>query len=325
MARPAASRAATPPAARAGRQASATATIDADATAQRAATQRRIVMARGKTYEQRTTIPKMRVGAGRQRSLHVESRPLPQPVRLPRLPRPSLRLGLVTPARAASLILAATCVALIAFVFASDAFYVYTADIQGNRLVSAQDVYARSGIDGLNIFQVRPSEALRRLRDLPFVKDARVSVSLPAHIAIQVEERSPAIVWQAAGASYGVADDGTVLPAEGAPPGAPVVVAEGSALQYGAKLEPQLIELARRLPGLIPDAQRLVFSNQRGLGVVTAQGWPAYFGSQDDATAARVAVLNSLTAELKREKTEPEFVDLRVASRPYYKTKATSR
>lgn len=301
-------------------------TVAATPTAAAASTtRRRVVMARTTSYEQRTTVPRLRRGPGRQRSLRLESRPLPRPIQLPALPRPSLRLGLLTPARVASLILAATSIALVALVFGSDAFYVYTADIQGNRLISAQDVYARSGVDGTNIFRVRPSEAARRLRDLPFVKEARVSVGLPAAIHIEIEERAPVAIWQVAGASYGVADDGTVLPADGAPPNAPVIQAEGNALQYGLKLEPEVIVLARRLPELIPNSQRVVFSNERGLGVVTAQGFPAYFGAKDDVTAARVAVLNGLTAELKQQKIEPAYVDLRVPSRPVYGMKTTTR
>ncbi len=303
------------------RAARATPTPDAAATA----TRRRVVMARPVSYEQRTTIPRLRRGPGRQRSLHLESRPLPKPFILPPLPRPSLRLGLLTPARAASLILALAGIALVALMFGSDAFYVYTADIQGNRLISAQDVYARSGVDGTNIFKLRPSEATRRLRDLPFVKDARLSVGLPASVRIDIEERSPIAIWQVAGASYGVADDGTVLPPDGAPPGAPVIQAEGNALQYGLKLEPEVIVLAQRLRDLVPNAQRVVFSNERGLGIVTAQGFPAYFGGKDDATAARVAVLNGLTAELKQQRIEPTYVDLRVPSRPIYGMKTTTR
>ena len=174
-----------------------------------ASIRRRVVVARPKTYEQRTTVPKMRAGPGRQRSLRLESRPLPTPVKLPSLPRLSLRLGALTPARVASLILAAACVGLLALMFASDAFYVYTADIQGNRLISAQDVYARSGVDGQSILKLRPSETARRLRDLPFVKEARVSVNLPAQVAIEIEERAPVAVWQVAGVSYGIAGDGT--------------------------------------------------------------------------------------------------------------------
>lgn len=282
-------------------------------------------MARPATYEQRATVPKMRRGPGRQRSLRLESRPLPRPIQLPTLPHLSLRLGQLTPSRVASLVLAAAGIALLALMFGSDAFYVYTADVQGNRLISAQDVYARSGVDGTNIFKVRPSEATRRLHDLPFVKDARVSIGLPAAVRIEIEERAPIAIWQVAGASYGVADDGTVLPADGAPPGAPVIQAEGNALQYGLKLEPEVIALARRLPELIPNSQRVVFSNERGLGIVTAQGFPAYFGAKDDATAARVAVLNGLTAELKQQRIEPAYVDLRVPSRPVYGMKTTTR
>ena len=289
---------------------------------QRATSASRVVMPRTTAYEQRTSVPKMRVGPGRQRTLRVETKPVTPPRQI-RLPRP--RLGELTPARMASLLLVATGLALTLFLLAANGFYVYSAEIQGNRLVSQQDLYARSGVDGQNVFTIRPDAAERRLRDVPFIKSARVSLGLPARVSIQVEERAPVALWQVGGAVYGVAEDGTVLPSDGAPADAPLVQAEGNPLPLGAKLEPGWIALARHLRALVPDAKGVIFSTERGVGIVTAQGWPAYFGSEDDATAARLTVLASLTAELKQQKVEPELIDLRYATRPYYRLKSSNR
>ncbi|MCW5853944.1 MAG: FtsQ-type POTRA domain-containing protein [Anaerolineae bacterium] len=283
---------------------------------------RRVVMPRTTAYEQRTAVPKMRVGPGRQRTLHVETRPVTPPRQI-RLPRP--RLGELTPARMTSLLLVATGLALTLFLLAANGFYVYSADIQGNHLVSPQDIYARSGVDGQNVFMLRSTDAERRLRDVPFIKRARVSLGLPAQVTIEVEERTPVALWQVGGAVYGVAEDGTVLPADGAPPGAPLVQAEGNPLPFGSKLDAGWIALARHLRDLVPDTKGLIFSTERGIGIVTSQGWPVYFGSQDEATAARLSVLSSLTAELKQQKVEPEFIDLRYAARPYYRLKSSNR
>ena len=293
-------------------------------TPSRAATgaSRRVVMPRATAYEQRASVPKMRVGPGRQRTLRVETKPVTPPRQI-RLPRP--RLGELTPARMTSLLLVATGLALTLFLLAANGFYVYSADIQGNRLVSPQDIYARSGVDGQNVFMLRPTDAERRLRDVPFIKSARVSLGLPAQVIIEVEERAPVALWQVGGAVYGVADDGTVLPPTGTPPGAPTIQAEGNPLPLGSKLDAGWIALARHLRELVPDAKGLVFSTERGIGIVTPQGWSAYFGAEDEATAARLSVLASLTAELKQQKVEPEFIDLRYAARPYYRLKSSNR
>jgi cell division septal protein FtsQ len=283
---------------------------------------RRIVVARDTTrLEQRTTIPRMRSGPDRQRSLRIETL-LPKPPRaLPPLPKLRLTTGPLTPARVGSMVLALAMVALASLFLMHDAFYIYSADVQGNRLVSAHDIYARSAIDGVNVFFIRAGEAERRLRDVPFVKNARFTLQLPARVRIDVEERSPAILWQVAGNTYGVADDGTVLPPEGAQSSAPVVQSQGESLQYGAKIDAELVALAAHVRDLIPDGQRIVFSRERGIGVVTTHGWPVYFGFKDDAIPSRVAVLNSLIARLKQDKVEPEFVDLRFSPRPYYRAK----
>lgn len=287
-----------------------------------------VVPRKTQTFEQRVSVPKMRRGLGRQKSLRIESKEPKKPRPPLRLPQVSLRFGPLTPARVASLLLALTAAALLLFLFAADGFYVYTAEITGNRLVAAHDIYARSGIDSKNIFAIRPGEAARLIEGLPFVKAAQVNLGFPARVTIEVEERRPALAWQVAGTTYSVADDGTVLPAtsagSGSPPradGLPLVEAEGGPLQFGAKVNGQAVALALRLRGLVPSAQKLVYSVERGMGVVTAQGWPVFFGVQDDEIAARVAVLNSLTDQLRERRIEPEFIDLRSSSRPFYRVK----
>ncbi|MFN8499990.1 MAG: FtsQ-type POTRA domain-containing protein [Anaerolineae bacterium] len=287
---------------------------------------RRVVVERQTgRYEQRTSTPKMRVRTGRQRSLRIETRPIP----LPRWKRlgikaPSLRLRHLTPARAVSLIVAVALLGLLVFMLENDAFYIYGADVQGNHFVSAQDIYGRSGLDGRNIFFANAREAERLIADVPFVKSARVTVGLPAGVSIEVEERQPVVVWQVAGNRYGVADDGTVVPPEGIAPGAPVVQAEGQPLKYGVKLNAELVTVAQHVRELMPDAKSLVYSQERGIGVMTAQDWPVYFGMKDDAIAARVSVLNGLMQQFKQQKLQPEFVDLSLASRPYYRLKGSA-
>lgn len=249
---------------------------------------------------------------------------MPKPVQL-RLPRFNLRLTEITPARATAFIVAMACMALFAFFLLADGFYVYSAEITGNRLVSQQDIYARSGIDGRNVFMLQPGKTEERLRDVPFIKTARVKVNLPARVQIEVEERSPVALWQLPGGAYGIAEDGTILPPDGLRPGAPVVQAEGNVLQLGAKLDAQIIAVVRHIQALIPDAQRLIYSAERGVGVVTTLGWPVYFGNKDEAIAARVAALNGLITELKQQRIEPEFIDLQSSSRPYYRIKSAGR
>ncbi|MFN8482855.1 MAG: FtsQ-type POTRA domain-containing protein [Anaerolineae bacterium] len=287
---------------------------------------RRVVVERQtQRYEQRTSTPKMRVRTGRQRSLRIETRPIP----LPRWQRlgvkmPKLRLRELTPARVASLIFAVALLSLLVFALENDAFYIYGADVQGNRLVSAQDIYGRSALDGRNIFFANARQAEALIADVPFVKSARVTVGLPAQVQIEVEEREPVLVWQVGGNRYGVADDGTVVPPDSIAPGAPVVQAEGQPLKYGVKLNAELVIVAQHVRDLIPDAKALVYSQDRGIGVMTAQDWPVYFGMKDDAIAARVSVLNGLTQQFKQQKIQPEFVDLSLASRPYYRLKGSA-
>ncbi len=291
-----------------------------------AANPRRVVIARpNQRYEQRTTTPRMRVRPGRQRNLRIDSRPV-QPPRWQRLGLkwPSFRMRQLTPARVTSLVLVVAFVALLGFVFQNDAFYIYAADVQGNHLVSAQDIYGRSGLDGRNVFSVNARAAERLIADVPFVKSARVTIGLPAQVQIEVEERQPVVVWQVGGNRYGIAEDGTIVPPEGLAPDAPTVQAEGQALKYGTKLDAELVAVTRHVRELVPDAKGIVYSQERGIGVVTGGDWPVYFGMKDDAIAARVSVLNGLLQQFKQQRLQPEFVDLSLASRPYYRLKGSA-
>ena len=323
--RPTSTGKATPPAPP-GPQATAAATPRPATTERLAANPRRVVVARqNQRYEQRTTTPRMRVRPGRQRNLRIESRPVPPPPwqRLG-LKWPSFSLRKLTPARVASLVLVLACVVLLGFVFENDAFYIYGADVQGNHLVTAQDIYGRSGLDGRNVFFVNAREAERLIADVPFIKSAHVTIGLPAQVQIEVEERQPIVVWQVAGNRYGLADDGTVVPPEGLPPDAPTVQAEGQPLKYGTRVSAELVAVARHVRDLVPDAKGIVYSQERGIGVVTASDWTVYFGMKDDAIAARVSVLNGLLQQFKQQKIQPEFVDLSLASRPYYRLKGSA-
>src|SRR5437016_2904089 len=72
---------------------------------------------------------------------------------------------------------------------------------------------AAASATGLNIFWVRRSELSQRLRLLPPVESADVSLELPGHLVIQVKEREPAAICLAGGTPFLVDGDGLVLAA----------------------------------------------------------------------------------------------------------------
>jgi cell division septal protein FtsQ len=80
--------------------------------------------------------------------------------------------------------------------FATEAFYVYEARVVDNQLVPAEEIYQNSGLEGMSIFWINPSQVEAAIASLPNIKEARVHCGLPNRVTIKVVERQPQVVWQ---------------------------------------------------------------------------------------------------------------------------------
>ena len=147
---------------------------------------------------------------------------------------------------------------------------------------------------GENLFRLRTGPLQAALETLPTVARARVDVRLPGTIAVTVEERDPALIWQA-GEERFLADAEGMLFArlEGdTPPEAadlPVVEdrrAASAGLSVGSHLDPVDLDAATRLASLLPGdvgssaaALAVVVTDENGFVVTTRPaGWSAIFG-----------------------------------------------
>lgn len=232
-------------------------------------------------------------------------------------PRPRPRLPVT--ARWLSLVLLITVGVLGWYLLTNPQFRVQGSAVEGNRLLSAEAIYQAAGVHGANIFYVNTTEAAERLRQIPLVRDARVSVQFPNRVRIQVMERQPVVTWVSGGIQAAVDEDGVILPAQAVNPEAVVIeVQAGGPAQPGLQVDERAIAVARELHELRPDMGRFLLSADRGVAIVTPQGWPVYFGWETTDLSHKVAVLERVTPVLLREGTAVEFIDLRFPTRPYY-------
>ena len=151
-------------------------------------------------------------------------------------------------------------------------------------------------VRGQNLFGLRTGALEAGLRELPAIRDADVSVRLPAGLVVRVEERAPILVWRVGARRYLVDGDGRLFArlgedtAEGA--GAadlPVVEdrrATSAGLSVGGRLEAVDLDAATRLASLQPadvgseaDGLSVIVSDANGF-VVQARptNWSAVFG-----------------------------------------------
>jgi cell division septal protein FtsQ len=205
------------------------------------------------------------------------------------------------------------------WLFLTDDFYVYGIAVQGNHLVSADEIFVASGLDGLSILWVNPQRIEETVAGLPGILSAEVHCALPNHVTITVVERQPQVVWQRAGTRWLVGEQGTVLTAHTGP-GAGLVIEDqdGNPLHPGDRVDAAAVLGARQLQSLLPELSTARYTPQTGLSFRHQMGCDVHLGTGTDM-AEKVAVMQALVEQLAASGERPEYIDLRFKESPYYK------
>jgi hypothetical protein len=210
-----------------------------------------------------------------------------------RLPRPS-RLPRFTPARAGALLGIIASLGSVYGLAATTAFTYTRAEIPELRWTSRAAVEAAIGIpSGTNLFRITVAPLEERIAALPGVAEARVTVSLPDTLVVDITEREAIVAWAVGEGRFLVDVDGVLFaasdPAAVAIAGLPVIDdtrAEAAVFSVGDRLDPVTIDAARRLGSLVPDdvdsvADRLLVTVSDSTGFVVGTSptsWIAIFG-----------------------------------------------
>jgi cell division septal protein FtsQ len=237
------------------------------------------------------------------------------PRRRSRVRRASAGLSRVRAGAALGMLLAAGGIYGVA---ASPAFGLGPVTIRGVELTDAAQVTARLGlVPGTNLFALSTEPLAARLRELPTVAAADVTIRLPDTLDVDVHEREPILVWGVGERQFLVDRDGVLFAELGADsqegatlPAMTDARAASAALGVGGRLDPLDLDAATRLGSLKPadvgsTASRLAVSvtDENGF-VITAMpsGWSAVFGfytpslRRPDLIAGQVRLLRSLLA-----------------------------
>ena len=203
--------------------------------------------------------------------------------------------------------------------FDSPNFYVYGVEVQGNSVVTPDEVYAASRLEGMSVFWVDPAVVAERVATLPNVKSAQAKVRLPAYVTIAIEERTPELVWQTGDAHWWVDAEGTIVPPRADLPGALTIVdKDAQPVSPGQRLDPSILATARSLRRLLPELPMMDYSPATGISFTTREGWPVYLGDSQNMDA-KLTILVALRNDLLARGVSPEFVDVRFVERPFYK------
>jgi len=168
-------------------------------------------------------------------------------------------------------------------------------EVAGNAMTTVASVDQQLGVArGANLVSLATAPIVERIRQIPAVADATVTVRLPDVIRVELTERRPILLWQvgmrrftadAAGRLF--AEVGPATPAAVA--SLPVIADQrvrSAGLGLQSTLDPTDLDAAKRLGSLTPDqigshASRLLVSitDEKGFTIGTGpNGWVAVFG-----------------------------------------------
>jgi cell division septal protein FtsQ len=231
---------------------------------------------------------------------------------------PVLNLGRRQWSKLLSSLLLGSLIAAVYIIFSLEPFYVYEATISGVGMLTPQEVYAASGIDSMSIFWIDPERVAGRLAQLPEVRQARVTLSLPNRVLISVEEQRPLALWQSGEQLLWLSAEGVLLPVHGELGGAlRIVDADRQTYQPGDQVDPGLLTAALGLRELMPKLAVVQLSRSWGISFRAPEGWRVYLGDGEDMEA-KLAILRALQRDIAASGEQVKTIDLRFTERPYY-------
>ena len=216
------------------------------------------------------------------------------------------------------MLLALASIAALVYGFSDNGFYVYSADIQGARYTSSEQVYEQSGLAGFSVFFIDPAVIRQRIETLGHVQTADVTVKLPAEVTIHIVEREPAILYQIQAQSYWVDAEGVVAPAAEERDGLIKLVDDaGSARLDDGHLDPAILQAVRHITQNLPLVTTFRYQEPYGLFFFSPEGWRVYLGGAERMDS-KLAAWDAIRRRILTEKAPVQEVDLRY-ERPYWR------
>src|SRR5262249_53377688 len=126
--------------------------------------------------------------------------------------------------------------------------------VQGAAAESEAAIRQAAAVNGARFYEVDTAAAVARIEKLPRIESASVHRRFPHGVTSGGRERAPAGLWRIGAVSYTVADDGTVLDANGEQGGLPVIDASraGNGIQVGEHVDPDPVRAAAHVLATIP-------------------------------------------------------------------------
>jgi hypothetical protein len=201
----------------------------------------------------------------------------------------------LSPTRSAAILTMLIAAGAIYGLAATPAFGFDRLQVSGATLTADAAVRDKVAVEpGTNLVGLSTGPIADRVRELPTVADARVSVGLPDVLQVELTERRPILVWAIGQRRLAVDRTGLLFAdvaddPSGAARGVPVVSDERAAsasLAIASSLDPVDLDAATRLGSIVPSqvgsraaSFRVHVTDDRGFTISSGSGgWVAVFG-----------------------------------------------
>jgi len=189
--------------------------------------------------------------------------------------------------------------------------------VTGNAHLSSAQVASIGGVTPrTNVLWLSAGALERRLERNPWIKEARISRTLPSLLTIAIVERTPAAVL--AGTELLVSSDGVVLGQAESTTALPLIEFDPPGRGAPVRLPSDLpaLEVVRALPrDLLPTVTRIGF-DRSGRLTLTLHGGTRVILGDEEAASAKTAALRALLRWIDRTGILVAYIDLTVPTAP---------
>jgi cell division septal protein FtsQ len=240
-------------------------------------------------------------------------------IQLPRLPVSSFAKVWTKP-RVAGMAILLLLVAGLVEVFSADLFYVHAFEVSGLRVLNQTEVVQATGLQDYSVFFIDPRFAEEKLRQMPQIRQARVSLVLPDRVVIEVEEREPAAVWQQDRLVFWIDREGLAFPARQNRPELPTIHALDAVSLADSAVRKSALDAVAILKGLKPGLKNFDWSTTNGISITDEHGWRVHFG-QAPAMADKFAMYQQIADTALAQHRTLALIDLS-SGLPYFQEAA---
>lgn len=232
--------------------------------------------------------------------------------------------------RLPSFLLVALLGAALYFAFNAPQLQVAQAQIAGNQMLPPEEINAALNIAGEPAFLLVPSKLERQLRlTFPEITYAKVDVSLPNAVSVNVIERKPVIRWEQGASFTWVSEDGVAFRPRGEAPGLISVLAlsapptEGNispdSLTPAPFISASMVRSIKGLANHVPPGAVILYDASFGFGWNDPRGWKVYFGTSATDVELKMRVYESMVNSLSERGIRPALINVTYPTAPYYR------